>query len=294
MLLATLFLLRSNSVTAAGIGAYLEECEGRHFVTRLIKNNPAAEAGLQVGDEIIQVNNKNVRDKTPRQITKLIVGNLGSRVKLLINRNNKKREISIERAKIQWSPHERRMLSTHVAYLRFSSNYAEIGEIKDIFSWFHENSAKALIFDFRSFGGLHGLKNDLYIIKIFSDGKTLGYKEDSEGKRTELRLKTKTIQQIIPVAILVNNGTAGGGEMITIAIREYGKAYVMGARTTGNTFTIREKSKIPTHRYISPNGVDIHQKGIEPDYVFSLEECGVVTDGVINEAVEYLERKLAR
>ena len=280
--------------TLGGIGVMIRRCEQKIFIVGIIDKNPASNSNIKIGDEIVEINGKAIRGMNLSEVLKLMRGEVGTNLNLNLERNSKKLDVSIKRDEIKVPPYKKMMLDGRIGYIKFYSNSLNISDIKQIYTWFYNNSAKAVIIDFRNFRGFRNFKTDLYIMKIYSEGKSLGYAQAKSGERIELTLKEKTLQPLTPLAIIVNNNTGGGGEIITLALKEYGMAYVIGNRTKGNTYTIKKSKKTPTHMYISPNGVNIHGKGIIPDKLIVTEECTFLDDSVIEMASNYLVKAMKK
>jgi carboxyl-terminal processing protease len=275
-----------------GIGFSVTKCGKKFLIKEIFENTPASRAGLEIGDEIVRVDRSEIDETDLFEVVKMLRGEIGTPVVLTLVRKGIQVDVLIRRERIEPPPYKKALFNGYIGYVKFYSNDLTIHELEGIFSYLKEQKVKALIIDFRDFGGFRRFDTDLYFIRTYSDDNRIGYTEDRNGDRAELSVVKPIIQPITPTAIIVNSETAGGAEMITIAWRDYGKAYVTGQKTKGNTFTIKDKRGIPTYRYISPKGSDVHGKGIMPDKVVEIRECEIVSDMVVQETIKYLEGAL--
>jgi len=261
-----------------GIGLSVTKCGKKLLINEVLDNTPASRAGLEIGDEITRVDKSEIEGMDLFEVVKMLRGEIGTPVILGLVRKGIQIDVMTKRERIEPPLYKKALFNEYIGYVKFYSlNDLTIHELEGVFTYLKEVKVKALIIDFRGFGGFRRFDTDLYFIRTYSNDDRIGYTEDRNGHRAELSVVKPIIQPITPTAIIVNSGTAGGAEMITIALRDYGKAYVIGQRTKGNTFTIKDRGGIPTHKYISPKGNDVHGKGIMPDKVVEIREiciCG--------------------
>ena len=134
-----------------------------------------------------------------------------------------------------------------------------------------------LIVDLRSNpGGL--LTNAIYIADMFLDQKVIVSTVDRDGyKNTQFSYPQISTKQ--PVVVLINGGSASASEILSGALKDNNRAIIVGKKSFGKGL-VQEINKLPDgsamhitiQKYLTPNGTDIHKKGIAPDYVVDITE----------------------
>ena len=142
-----------------------------------------------------------------------------------------------------------------------------------------KNGMQSLIIDLRDNGG--GFLNTCtqMVSRLIAKDKLIVYTKDKEGNKEEFKSDSdKTLN--LPVVILVNNNTASASEIMTGCLKDYGKATVVGTKTYGkgivqNIMPLPDGSaiKFTIAKYYTPNGTDIHKKGIKPDVEVKISDA---------------------
>ena len=116
------------------------------------------------------------------------------------------------------------------------------------------------------------------------------------NKQTENRYKSVGKGVGVPIAVLVNENSASASELLAGALRDNLKAPIIGKNTFGKgvvqgTYPLCDSSvvKLTTEKYFTPNGYDINEKGLEPDYDVELKST---EDEQLQLAIEVLKTKL--
>ena len=138
---------------------------------------------------------------------------------------------------------------------------------------------KSLIIDLRdNGGGFVDVCVDM-VSRIIPEDQLIVYTEDKNGKKTEYKSNSEK-ELNIPIIILVNGNTASASEIMTGYLKDYGVANVVGSQTYGkgivqNIIGLSDGSaiKLTVAKYYTPNGNDIHKKGIEPDVIVEMEDA---------------------
>ena len=180
-----------------------------------------------------------------------------------------------------------------IGYIRLSSFISRNAskEFADILN--NSPDKKAFIVDLRSNpGGL--LSNAIYISDMFLDGGSIvstvdrdGYKETQKASRGVLTTK--------PLVVLLNKGSASASEIFSGAIKDNKRGVLIGTQSFGKGL-VQEINKLPNsaginitiQKYLTPNGTDIHKKGITPDVVVELtdEDIKNKNDAQLKKAIE--------
>ena len=290
-----------------GIGAYISKAATEEYcvISGTIANTPAEEAGLRADDIIYKVDGVDVAGMDITEVVALIKGEEGTQVVLTLVREGESDhlEIPVERRKIESPTVSSEMLENSIGYI-------EITEFDDVTEdQFAESLAeckgkgmKALILDLRSNPG-GNLSTVCEISRMVLPKGMIVYTEDKYGNRDEYTCDgMRQIQ--VPVVVLVNGYSASASEILAGAMKDHGIATIMGTTTFGKGIVQRVISlsdgsavKLTVSKYYTPNGNDIHEKGIEPDVEVAFDADAYYNEGVDNqlqEAVKYLSEKVGK
>lgn len=275
-------LQEDTSGEYVGIGAVVTmNSDMQVEIVRPIKDSPAEEAGLQAGDILVQVDDTEITDQDLSTVVDMIRGEEGTKAHLKIYREGESDylEFDVERRTVENYTVESEMLDDEVAYIsvtQFNDNTAQ--EFEDAIDARQADGAKAAIIDLRDNpGGLLTAVVDMcdYIMDdgiIVStkdrDGNILSEYEDSGEHSVD-----------IPLVVLVNGNSASASEIFAGAMKDSGKAVIVGTTTFGkgivqSVIPLSDGTavKLTIAKYFTPNGNDIHEKGIEPDYEVELPD----------------------
>ena len=264
-----------------GIGIYMTEDPDTNMIMVLtpIKGSPAEKAGIQPGDYIVSVNGEKCTADDLTAISTKIKGEEGSTVKLQILRGEETLDFEITRENVIVNPVEGEVLENNIGYIKFSSfdeNTAE--EFRTKFEELQTQGIKSLIIDLRNNGG--GIVDEaLQIADYIADkGSVLLYEVDKDNNETVEKSENDPIINM-PVIILTNENTASSSEILAGALKDLGKAQIVGTKTYGKgviqqILTLPDGSglKITTEKYLTPNRTEINEIGIEPNETVELPE----------------------
>ena len=301
----------SVSTSYVGIGATLgADLENNQLlVISPLEDSPAENAGLKSGDIIIAIDNV---PYTAAQLTEaatyLKTGAEGTAVVLKVERDGKQQEIKINRGKIVKISVKSKMLENNSGYIRITGFERDInGESKNTYEEFCEHlealktaGMKSLIIDLRDNPG-----GDFELVCEIADELLpeclITYTEDKNGKREDIKSDAECID--VPIAVLINGGSASAAEILTGALKDNGKATVIGTKSYGKgivqsifSFTDGSGMSITTAKYFTPNGICIHGIGIEPDIEVqpvsekAISELELSEDIQLQKALETLSR----
>jgi len=265
-----------------GIGAEVKMKEDHLVIVAPLDGSPAQKAGLQPGQIILAVNGQDIMGLNLFQAVKRISGPAGTRVSLRIfdSKTGLTREVSLVRSAIvmnnvTWS----RLPATGVAHLRIAGFSEGVSrDLKKALGAIMTQDLKGLILDLRNNpGGL--LKEAVSTASQFLSGGNVLLETDAEGRVTSLAVEKGGLAQFIPMVVLVNYGTASAAEIVAGALRDHGRASLVGATTFGTgtvlqQFPLSDGSALllAVQEWLTPNGNKIWHKGIAPNFVVSLPE----------------------
>ena len=251
----------------------------RIVVIAPIDDTPASRAGVMSGDEIAEVDGKSTKGMSVEEAAKAIKGEKGSAVDLTLLRKQKKLKMKLVRDEISISSVQTaKMLDGDVGYIRLTSFISKKADDEMKHALTKLSGAKAIILDLRDNpGGL--LQNAITISNMFLDGKNnIVFTVDKDGYKTPAVADGNSITHQ-PLAILINKGSASASEIASGALKDNGRAVLVGSRSFGKGLVqaiqrLEDNSGVnyTIARYLTPSDTDIHNVGISPD--FSVELTG--------------------
>ena len=282
-----------------GIGIQIGVKDGKLMVIAPIEDTPAEKAGLLADDEIIAIDGRSTKGITVDKAADQIRGEEGTQVRLLVKRKDlEPREYTITRAEIEIKSVSQKIpeninMPKDICYIRLSSFISRNAskEVSEIL----QNSPykKAFIIDLRSNpGGL--LSNAIYISDMFLNGGAIVSTVDRDGYK-ETQKATRGVLTTKPLVILVDKGSASASEIFSGAMKDKKRAVIVGTQSFGKGL-VQEINKLPNNsginitiqKYLTPNGTDIHKKGITPDVLveFTEEDVKNKNDVQLKRAIE--------
>ncbi len=286
-----------------GIGIQIGVKDGKLTVIAPIEDTPAEKAGLKADDEILEIDGKSTKGITVDKAADQIRGREGTTVTLLIKRgSNEPKLYTITRATIEIKSISQKIpdniaMPSDIGYIRLSSFISRnaASEFRSILEQGYNK--KGFIIDLRSNpGGL--LSNAIYISDMFLDGGVIVSTVDRDGYK-EFQKATKGTVTNKPVVILINKGSASASEIFSGAMKDNGRAILVGEQSFGKGL-VQEINKLPyeaginitIQKYLTPNGTDINKKGITPDVIVKLTEEDVKNkdDVQLKKAIEVMQR----
>lgn len=286
-----------------GIGIQIGVKDGKLMVIAPIEDTPAEKAGLMADDEILSIDGKSTKGITVDKAADQIRGEEGTNVTLVVKRKDQEpKSYTITRKEIEIKSVSQKIpenvnMPKDICYIRLSSFISRNAskEISDILT--KSIDKKAYILDLRSNpGGL--LSNAIYISDMFLNGGAIvstvdrdGYKETTKANRGTLTTK--------PLVVLVDKGSASASEIFSGAIKDNKRGVIVGTQSFGKGL-VQEINKLPNNaginitiqKYLTPNGTDIHKKGITPDVLVELSENDIKTknDVQLKKAIEVAQQ----
>jgi len=257
-----------------GIGIYMiKNTENdRIQVLSTIKGSPAEKAGVQAGDLIISADGVEYHADDMSTAANKIKGEAGTNVKLEVLRGTEKLTFNITREKVKVNQVEGKVLSNNIGYIQFSSfDETTAEDFKAKYEELAKQNIKSLIIDLRNNGG--GIVDQALEIADYMTDKdsVLLYEVDKNGNEKVQKAKEDPIINM-PIVILTNENTASASEILAGALKDLGKAKIVGTKTYGKgviqqILKLNDGSglKITIEEYQTPNKNKINKVGIEPD-----------------------------
>ncbi len=269
------------SGTYVGIGVQLEAEGDEVVVATPIQDSPADRAGIRSGDVLIAVNGESVRGEDISEIVERVKGPEGTAVRLTVLRGEEERKFDLERAEIQSPVVSWTMIGdTDVAHVFLSSFSNESArELRGAFEEARSAGARHFVLDLRNNPGGR-LDQAVEMAGYFLEPGSVAYvrKEASDG-REEVEVEGEPGLTDAPLAVLINEGSASSSEILAGALRDNGRATVIGETTFGtgtvlSEFVLRDGSSIllGVAEWLTPKGDFIRETGIAPDVEVKLGE----------------------
>ena len=260
-----------------GIGIQVETRQNRVVVIAPLAGTPGERAGIRRGDEIVSIDGKAVEtggntDGVVSRLrgkpkTQVLVGLFRPVSKETLNLTLVREIIKIE------SVRSVRVLDDGIGYVQlteFSDHTAE--QFRRALDGLVQQGINSLILDLRNNPG--GLLDAAVEVAepFFRKNELIVYTQGRKpADREDFRAETKHQPITLPVAVLINAGSASAAEIVTGALKDTGRAVVVGERSFGkgsvqSVFKLDrgEGLRLTTARYYTPSGVTIHEKGIAP------------------------------
>jgi carboxyl-terminal processing protease len=277
----------------AGIGALISKQKGKIVIAEPYEGFPAQKAGLKAGDVLLEVAGKSTENLSTQDVSNLLKGPANKPVQVKIQRYGEKKPMDIEvlRKEIQIDPVQYYgMLDKETGYIRLSSFTVDCSQrVKAALIDLKGKGARSLVLDLRSNpGGL--LDEAVHIVNFF-----VPKGQEIVSTRGKVKQWDKTyyateepIDTVMPLAVLVNRGSASASEIVTGAMQDLDRGVIIGTRTFGKGLvqTTRDlsynaKLKVTTAKYYIPSGRCIQAL----DYSHRNEDgsVGTIPDSLISK-----------
>jgi carboxyl-terminal processing protease len=215
-----------------GYGIRIQVLGGRGLlIEHVMMDSPAHNAGLQAGDFIVSINTRSLNGLSPSQMLSILETEGETRLLVEIIRNDQKQAVTMSKGEF----------AVPQVYLKESKSNPSDAVLQVQF--FGENSSTQIrealeqnsvsILDFRDNQG--GLWEEAIstLDLFFPKDAVLAYRQHSDGTKIPVLAQSKLVQQD-PMVILINQGTTGPAELVALILQEYGKATLVGERSSGN------------------------------------------------------------
>lgn len=289
-----------------GIGIYIKQDkdnENMLTIVEPIKNTPADKAGIMAKDIILEIDGISTAGLTMDESLQLLEGPVGSKVKLLILRENKENlNFEIVRDNIHISSVEFEIIENNIGYIKLSVFGEDTNdEISKALRELEKAGVKAYIMDLRNNGGGY-VSAAIDVCSKFMPSNSVVVYIKSKTDKSSYNSYGSTYKTL-PMAVLVNEHSASASEITAGALQDSKIARIIGVQTFGKgivqTIFKLEKDggalKMTTANYLTPEGRDIDKIGLEPDIIVEMDpaEIGKKDDLQMEKAIEYLKSELS-
>ncbi len=266
----------NNSYVGIGVTVTSTE-EGNLRVEKVSDGSGAADAGIQVGDEIIEVRGVPVSSQDQSYWVDVIRGEEGTSIQLTLrSENGETRTVEVERRTVATVIVTGEMIGDigYIALENFNIGAADalIGMTRE----FIKAGATALVFDMRFNNG--GRLSELVEILDYLLPEGEIFRCVSKAGEETVYTSDKSCVEL-PMAVLINDASYSAAEYFAAALQQYGVAVTVGTPTVGkgfaqNTFTLSDGSAIAISvlKYYTPNGESLAGVGLTPDHEIDLSD----------------------
>jgi carboxyl-terminal processing protease len=277
-------LQQSYNGRYSGIGIYLSFTTGYPVITGTVPGSPAGTAGLQAGDEIVKVGDKDMKGVTADQATTLIQGPDGSKVTMEISRAGKTFSVTITRAEIKVPTVRSAVIANHVLYVRI---YQFGTDTSTDFASALTNGlpgATGIVLDLRGDPGGFITAADDVISQFVASGETFELRDRSATVERHT-VSGKPAASTLPLVVLVDANSASASEIVAGSLQVHHRAKLVGTTTFGKgsvqqDFQLADGADIhlTIKRWYLPNGQTIDHKGLAPDVPVTLASAADAFD----------------
>ncbi|GCE46560.1 carboxyl-terminal processing protease [Thermosporothrix hazakensis] len=265
-----------------GIGVYVQQDPNtkKVFISGTMPDSPAEKAGLKANDVIVAVDGKSTQGKDLSEISAMIKGKEGTDVTLTIQRPGEQgtKDFKITRASITvpnvlmyYIPDSH---IAHIQIVQFTDGVTS--QLKEAVNKAKAQGAQKIVLDLRNNPGGY-LREAIDTASLFLEQGTILIERDKSGNQQEYKATGQTLDTKIPLVVLTNNNTASAAEIVASALRDNGRATIIGEKTLGTgtvlqQFDLSDGSAIllGIREWLTPKGQFIRDQGVQPDVTIKL------------------------
>lgn len=253
-----------NTGQYGGIGAYTREIGGRTVVTMVLQGYAAQRSGLKIGDQVLKIDNKDLSTLQPGEESHLMKGQIGTPVSLTIKRMGSDTPIKLdfkrEKIKINNVPYFG-MLENNIGYVQLLEFTPDAGkEVRNAVIALKEKGATSIVLDLRNNPG--GLLNEaVNVCNVFIPKGKLVVTTKGKIEHEDFATPIAPADTEIPVAVLINRGSASASEIVAGTLQDYDRAVIVGEKSFGKglvqvsrPLTYKAQLKVTTAKYYTPTG----------------------------------------
>ncbi|MGA7234927.1 MAG: S41 family peptidase [Bryobacteraceae bacterium] len=279
--------LKTKDLKRADVGLVLSKRYGTIVVVDAAAGSPAAKAGFTTGDMIESIKGVATRDMPLAFANMMLQGDAGSEIELSVVRVRRPepQTVKLIRATYAAPPVETKVLGDGVGYITVSSlSSGHLKETADAIKQLQKNGAKKFVIDLRSCG-VGTPEDGIAFANLFMKSGRITYLKGQRVPQQNFDADPAKDITDLPVAVLVNHGTADGAEVAAAALLGNKRGQVVGERTYGDAgqrkaLTMDDGSAIilSVAKYYSPDGKAIQDTGVTPGTLVADAEPAVEYD----------------
>lgn len=286
----------SSSYCGIGVSVTNQAENNAILVVDVFNNSPAKNAGIEVDDIISKVEGVSYSGEQLDEAVSKIKGEEGTTLNITIIKHGtgEEKNLTVKRENVVMNTVESEIIDGNIGYIyisQFANNTA--GEFASHLDTLSSKGITALIVDVRNNPGGTTTAVEAVASCLLPKDAVIYYTSDKKDNKQYFKSKMDGID--IPLVVLANENSASASEILVGAIKDNGRGTFVGKKTFGkgvvqSVFELDNGTalKITVERYYTPNGIYIHEKGIEPDYDVEIQG---ETDTQLEKAVEILKNR---
>jgi len=280
--------LKAHKSEAKGeIGATVSKRFGYADVVSVLPGSPADKAGIEATDIFESIEGQSTRDMSLPEIRDALAGTAGSTVNLSVVRARKAepQKMVITRDLISIPPVSDKMLEDGIGYVKVDAlTKGKAQEVAAKIKTLEKSGAKKLILDLRNTS--EGEESEgVATANLFLNHGTITYLQGQKFPREAFNADPAKAVTSLPVAVLVNKGTAGAAEIVAAAILENARGDVVGDKTFGDG-SVQKTIDLPdggalilsVAKYYSPSGKAIQDNSVTPNVLVADDTDNAISD----------------
>ena len=274
-----------------GIGSLVRNNGDYVIISEVYKGFPADLAGIKAGDLLKKVDGNSLKGFSTDKVSEKLKGNPGTDIAITVERNGKEIDFTLKRQKIEIPPVPYYgMLDSKTGYIRFT-NFTEdcVDDVRTALTTLMTGNAQQIILDLRGNpGGL--LTEAVNIVNLFVGPGNEVVSTRGKVKQFDESFKTEkaAVDENIPMAIIINRGSASASEIVAGAIQDLDRGIIVGQRSYGKglvqitrPLSYNTQLKVTTAKYYIPSGRCIQAR----DFSHPNEDgsVGIIPDSLAKE-----------
>jgi len=274
-----------------GIGSLVRNNGDYVIISEVYKGFPADLAGIKAGDLLKKVDGNSLKGFSTDKVSEKLKGNPGTDIAITVERNGKEIDFTLKRQKIEIPPVPYYgMLDSKTGYIRFT-NFTEdcVDDVRTALTTLMTGNAQQIILDLRGNpGGL--LTEAVNIVNLFVGPGNEVVSTRGKVKQFDESFKTEkaAVDENIPLAIIINRGSASASEIVAGAIQDLDRGIIVGQRSYGKglvqitrPLSYNTQLKVTTAKYYIPSGRCIQAR----DFSHPNEDgsVGIIPDSLAKE-----------
>ncbi|MCO5204908.1 MAG: S41 family peptidase [Anaerolineae bacterium] len=279
-----------------GIGTTIEMIDDRVVIVTPYEGSPAEMAGLRPGDVLVSADGTDLTGLDIAEVGALVRGPAGTVVILEIDRDGEIFTVDVTRDIIDVPSVRTELLDDGIGYVRinqFGDRTDE--ELNEQLPALIAQEPVGLVIDLRNNPG-GGLNTVVDVAEQFIPGGVILTERFGDGREVVFESDDGGLATAIPLAVLINEGSASASEVLAGALRDQGRGVLIGNTSFGkgtvqNNRTLSNGGgvRITIARWLTPDGEWVHETGLQPDFVVLFpEDDSAETDIQLQAAVDYL------
>jgi len=276
-----------KSEAKGDIGATISKRFGYAAVVSVLPGSPAEKAGIEATDIFESIEGVSTREMSLLEIRNMLAGTPGSQVNVSVVRARRAepQKVVISRDVVSIPPVSDKMIEDGIGYVKVDALVkGKAQEISAKIKSLERSGAKKLVLDLRNASdGDEG--EGIAVANLFLNHGTITYLQGQKYPREAFNADPAKAITSLPVAVLVNKGTAGGAEIVAAAILENARGDVVGDKTFGDG-SVQKTIELPDGgalilsiaKYYSPSGKAIQDTAVTPNVVVAEEEDNIVSE----------------